>query len=66
MSNLKDNFINTSEVAKLVPFSRSTLYKFIKQGKFPQPIKLGERIHLWNKADVTKWINDNFGGVQHG
>ncbi len=66
MPNIKNDFINTSEVVKLLPFSRSTLNKLVKQGKFPQPYKPTEKLNLWNKADVNKWINDNFGGVQHG
>ncbi len=66
MSNPKEDLINTSEVTKLVPFSRSTLYKLIKQGKFPAPFKPSERINLWHKDVVTKWISDNLGGATHG
>jgi len=36
--------------------SRSTLYKMMSQGKFPQHIKLGERAVGWRSNDVDAWI----------
>lgn len=60
-----NDLIKTSEVVSIVPFSRSTLLKLIKQGKFPQPFKPSERVHLWHKSDVIQWLSDNVGGANY-
>ncbi len=36
--------------------SRMTLYRRMKTGEFPKPIKLGERINRWKEADLEAWI----------
>jgi prophage regulatory protein len=36
--------------------SRSTLYAMIANGKFPPPIKLGERAVGWQDKDLADWI----------
>ena len=38
--------------------SRSTIYKKISEGTFPQPVKLGERAVAWDAAAVTAWIGE--------
>lgn len=36
--------------------SRSTIYAYISQGKFPKPIHLGARSVGWLSADIDAWI----------
>ena len=36
--------------------SRSTLYAMMAEGRFPKPIKLGERAVGWSEAEVSDWI----------
>lgn len=40
----------------LIPVSRSTWYAGIKDGRFPPPIKLGERVSVWRSEDIRKLI----------
>ncbi len=37
--------------------SAATLYRWIKDGKFPPPIQLGERIRGWPSDTVQAWLN---------
>lgn len=37
--------------------SAATLYRWIKAGKFPPPIRLGERIRGWPSDTVQAWLN---------
>jgi prophage regulatory protein len=37
--------------------SRSTIYAFISQGRFPKPIPLGARSVGWLSSEVDDWIN---------
>ena len=43
-------------VQQMTTLPRSTLYRFVKEGKFPKPIRLGPRYVAWLLADVEAWI----------
>ena len=45
------------DVIKNTGLSRSTIYAFMKEGKFPQNICLGIRARGWNENDIQAWIN---------
>ncbi|CAM4229188.1 DNA-binding protein [Bordetella tumbae] len=36
--------------------SRSELYRRIKLGTFPHPIKIGLRAVAWYSADISRWL----------
>ncbi len=40
----------------IVPWSAATLWRKVKSGQFPRPIKLSERITAWSAQDVRDWI----------
>ncbi len=39
-----------------LPFSAPTLWRKVKAGTFPRPVKLSERVTAWKVADVRAWI----------
>ncbi len=43
-------------VEALTGLSKSEIYRRIKAGQFPQPIKLGARAVAWPSAQVEVWI----------
>ncbi|WP_084598417.1 helix-turn-helix transcriptional regulator [Paraburkholderia atlantica] len=49
------------QIAGLLPFSRATLWRRVKNGTFPAPIKLSERTTAWSTAEIRKWIADPTG-----
>jgi len=40
----------------IIPVSRATWYQGIKDGRFPKPIKLGERISVWRVEDIRALV----------
>ena len=53
-------FLREPEVLQLVPLSRSTLWRRIKDGEFPKPFRLGgsrSRAVAWRRADVEGWLD---------
>ena len=40
----------------LMPFSPATIWRKVKDGTFPKPIKLGERITAWHMDDIEAWL----------
>lgn len=49
------------EVLRRVGASRSTLYRWIGDGAFPAPVKLGEHMCGWSARAVDKWIANKLG-----
>lgn len=44
-----------SEFLPFMPFRKTTLYKLVKDGKFPKPVKIGSMV-CWRMEDVQAWI----------
>ena len=44
--------------SKLVPFSPSTLWRKVKAGEFPQPVKISPHITAWRVSDIQAWAID--------
>ena len=40
----------------IFPISKSTLWAWVKQGKFPSPLKLGARITVWDSRHIEAWL----------
>lgn len=47
----------------LLPISPTTLWRWVKNGKFPQPVKLGPSVTAWSAQSIQKWLESN--GGQH-
>lgn len=43
-------------VMEATGLSRSLIYLYIKKGKFPKQVKLGERAAGWLEHEVGEWI----------
>lgn len=41
----------------LIPISRTSFLNGIKSGKYPKPVKLGERTIAWRVEDIRDLIN---------
>lgn len=44
-------------IEPLLPVGRSTFLAGVKSGKYPKPIKLGERTTAWKKADILALLD---------
>ena len=40
----------------IIPVAHSTLWRMVKDGRFPAPIKLSERVTAWRSQDVLAWV----------
>lgn len=45
-------------VQQMTGFSRTEIYKRMKEGTFPQSIKLGKRSIAWSAATIEAWIQN--------
>ncbi len=49
-------FIRLPAVLKVFPVSKSTWWVGIKDGRFPKPVKLGQKITAWRVQDIRALI----------
>jgi prophage regulatory protein len=54
MSDIK--IYRLKELKEKLGVGKSTIYRWIKKGNFPAPIKLGERTVGWLESDLKKWL----------
>lgn len=43
-------------IPTIIPFSSATLWRKVKAGQFPRPVKLSERVTAWRVDDVRAWM----------
>lgn len=59
-------FEKEREVCARVGYSRAYLWATVKAGKFPAPIKIGERAVAWNSDEVNAWMQAKMAARQQG
>jgi|SRR5690349_18640665 len=50
-------YVRQSKILILVPISSSTLWREVKKGTFPKPVKLAPRITAWRVEDIRKYLD---------
>ena len=45
-----------SPTAGLLPFSSATLWRKVKAGTFPRPVKLADKVTAWRADEVQAWM----------
>jgi prophage regulatory protein len=53
--------IRLAEVTTMLGIGRSTIYKYVGEGAFPAPVKIGERSVRWKLSDVLAWSHLSHG-----
>ena len=44
------------KVIEATTMCKASIYRLVKKGEFPAPIKIGERAVAWKEEEVTAWI----------
>lgn len=53
----------TKERKGLLPVSPSTIWRWVREDKFPKPFKLSESVTVWDAAVVEAFIAQRAGGA---
>ena len=52
----KPSFIRLEQVKARTGLSRSTLYAYIREGRFPAPVAISERCVAWVEGEIDGWM----------
>ncbi|EMM6763383.1 AlpA family phage regulatory protein [Pluralibacter gergoviae] len=50
--------IRIKRMMELLSVSRTTLYRWVKQGLFPKPHKVNGRTQGWTTSQYEEWLNN--------
>ena len=50
--------VRLREVMARTGLSRSTIYVWVAEGRFPKPVPLGARSVGWIESELEKWLRD--------
>lgn len=48
--------LKLNTVMERTALSRSSIYQFVKEGKFPKSCKIGERSVAWVSSEIDQWL----------
>ena len=54
-----DRLLRIGDVVKMTSLAKSTIYKYIQLGEFPQKKGGLNRVALWRESEVQQWIASN-------
>ena len=56
--DFEDRFIRLPELLRLVPVSKSTIYRLEAKGAFPPRIYLSPNCIAWRLSDIIEWMTE--------
>jgi prophage regulatory protein len=55
---IQDRYIRIKELSMMLGIARSSIYRLMKEDKFPKQIKLTERTSVWRLSVIEQWVTD--------
>lgn len=55
---MTEKFLRRSQIEDITGLARSTIYEHMKAGKFPKPVKIGDRAVAWLQSDIQAWQDE--------
>ena len=56
MRDTYDTILRLKQVKKITGLGRSTIYLYMKSGRFPKQRRIGERAVGWMSGEVFRWV----------
>ena len=52
-----DRLLRLSEVRTRTALARTTIYRKMREGSFPEPLKVGVRAVRWRESEIESWLS---------
>ena len=53
---MRENYLNIEDITNSLKVNEDTLMKWIREGKFPRPLRINDRTTLWSYALIENWV----------
>ena len=57
---MKEKYLNINDITNSLKINEDTLRQWIKEGKFPQSLKINDRTTLWSYALIENWVAQQY------
>jgi len=54
---LPERLLRRPDVERRTGFKRARIYALMRDGRFPLPVRIGDRAVAWRESDIAAWIN---------
>ncbi len=54
---IKKLLLDINDVKAITGFCTTTIYKYVKNGKFPEPKRCDDRSVRWRLSDIENYVN---------
>ena len=58
MEKIIPKFYRVSQLVEMSNVSKSSIYLWVSQGKFPKSFKIGGGTSIWSDQDISEWIEE--------
>lgn len=62
----RTTLVRLNQVKARTGLSRSTLYAYVRDGRFPAPVAISERCVAWVEGEIDRWIADRIASRTRG
>ena len=59
---MSPSHIRVGQLIQMLPMSKATIWRKVKDGSFPKPVKLSQRITAWHVDEVQAFVDKARGG----
>jgi prophage regulatory protein len=59
-------YIRARELARRLSVHRTTLWRWVHDGRMPRPVRLGPNTVAWDCTQIDTWLAARSGGVERG
>ena len=53
---MHNRLLKRRQVEEITGIGRSSIYRLMKSGEFPQRVKVGRNAVRWRESDITAWV----------
>ena len=54
----RDQLLTRTEVESRVGLTKTTIYRLMRAGRFPEPLKISTRAVRWSAFEIEAWLAD--------
>ena len=54
--NGEDRLLRRREVEARTGLSRTSIYRLMREGRFPEPLKVGPKAVRWPESEIADWL----------
>lgn len=60
--------LRLKQVQEKIPLSKPEIYRRLKNGTFPQPVRLSQSVVAWVESELDSWVESKMAerGASHG